>query len=308
MKNRIIIDTDIAMGIPERDVDDGLAIIMALNSKQIEVAAITLTWGNDSLENVSKSLKTLFDKGNFPNIETARGASSQDDLGKDTKATELIIKTLEKESATIVAIGPATNLASAIKIRPAITENIKEVIMVAARQPGQRFLTGNHSKGHPDLNFERDPEAVRILLDSDIPITFAPFEVSSKVWINQTVLDKVNSHETTISGYIYEQCLPWLKFWQETFSTPLYSINGFNPFDTLAIAWLTDRKLLNWRACDPSIETDDYDTTDNAVQGSGSGKKLYLHARFKKNNSSRYRYIFDLAREEFLESLISRLK
>lgn len=309
MKSRILIDTDIAMGITERDVDDGLAIVMAMRSQNIHVDGITLTYGNDSLDGVTRSLIKLWENSDFAPIEITQGASSKNDLGKETPATELIAKKLEQEPASIVAIGPATNLASALKLNPQIKSKITEIVMVAARQPGQRFLTGNHPRSHPDLNFERDPQSMQILLDSGVPITFAPFEVSSKVWFNREVLNKLSKNQTKLASYIHEHCLDWLQFWERTFSTPLYPVSGFNPFDTLAVAYFTDHELLNWAYCDIAIELDRYDTTDEIVQGTGSPEKPYLHARLlDRKETGKYKYIYDVDREEFLERLVSKLR
>ncbi len=333
---RIIIDTDIALGQKQRDVDDGLAIVMAAGSPDLSIEAITLTYGNDSLDNVEQSMNRLATLMEGFSIEAVRGADSASDLGKVSEATEKIIQTLKEDNATIVAIGPLTNIASALIHEPTIAERIDEIVMVAGRQPGQRFLTGNHDKSHPDLNFERDPEAMKFLINSKVPITLAPFEVSSKVWVTRDVLEKVSKNNTALTNYLVEHCSRWLEFWEDTFSTPLLKVEAFNPFDTLAIAWLTDRDLLSCSPVDIAVETDNYDLTDTAMQGTGSPAKPYLHARREEtantsldqqsgieplgqNQSSNksdvepnkkpvYLYIYDVQREAFLNRLIKRLK
>lgn len=333
---RIIIDTDIALGQRHRDVDDGLAIVMAAGSPDLTIEAITLTYGNDSLDNVKQSMNRLATQMEGFSIQAVRGAGSASDLGKKSEATEKIIQTLNEDKATIVAIGPLTNIASALMLEPIIAERIEEIVMVAGRQPGQRFLTGNHDKSHPDLNFERDPEALKFLISSKVPITLAPFEVSSKVWVTRDVLEKVTQNDTALSKYLVEHCSRWLEFWGNTFSTPLLKVEAFNPFDTLAIAWLTDRDLLSWSPVEIAVEIDNYDLTDTVMQGTGSPAKPYLHARRKEtantyldkqsgneplgqnlssNNSDvephkkpEYIYIYDVQREAFLNRLIKRLK
>lgn len=310
-KKRILIDTDIAMGLAERDVDDGLAITMALNSKDLIVDGITLTYGNDSLSNTETCMENLLNKLSTNALPVKKGASSKDDLNKETDATQFICSNLKEKKLTIVSIGPLTNIASAINLceNKENYKNIEEIIVVAGRQKGQRFLTGNHETSHPDLNFERDPEAMQILIDSGIPITMAPFEVSSKVWFNQAVIEQIKKKETELANYIAIHSQNWLSFWNKTFSTNLHEIKAFNPFDTLAIAWLTDRDLLSYCGAELKIEDSNYDLTDKTVQGSGSAQKPYLHARLNQKDSDLcpYKYIYDVSREKFLERLISRL-
>lgn len=318
---KIIIDTDIALGQRERDVDDGLAIVMASNSPELSIEAITLTYGNDSLENVEKSMTALAKLVDGLPATWSKGARDSGDLGLASEATDRIIATLEKEPATIIAIGPVTNIASAIILRPEIATKIEEIVMVAGRRPGQRFLTGNYNKSHPDLNFERDPEAMKVLLNSRVPLTLAPFEVSSQVWFTDTVLSEISKKNSPLSKYLVDHCKNWLAFWQKIFSTPFYPIEGFNPFDTLAIAWLTDRELLSWQQADLRIEIDDYDLSDETMQGTGEARKPYLHARLDSNNpqketaktvpesdsGKRCNYIYDVQREEFLKRLVQKL-
>lgn len=309
MKRRILIDTDIALGIKNRDVDDGLAIVMAMHSSALEIAGITLTYGNDSLDNVHWAMENLINQCPGFNYPLAKGSSSNQDLGKENKAVRQLIDSLTQKPATIVAIGPLTNIASAILVAPQIKSNIEEIVMVASRQRGQRFLTGNYQSSHPDLNFERDPQAVRILLESNIPLVFAPFEVSSKVWITEAVLDRIKQNHNPLTDYLHKNCHNWFKFWQTTFSTELYNVEGFNPFDCLAIAWLTDPDLLRWSYACLKIEEDNYDITSAIVQGTVNPKKLYLHAKLenKSAKSNLHKYIFDVDREAFLKSLINRL-
>ena len=314
-RHRILIDTDIALGIERRDVDDGLALLMAKNSPVLELGGITLTYGNDSLECISASMDNLIDAcGSFScPIETGASESLDRNGPLPSKAAELIKEFCLEEpdrKKKIVGIGPVTNIATALSLYPEIKESIEELILVAGRRPGQRFLTGDHKSAHPDLNFERDPEAMQILIESGISLTLAPFEVSSKVWITAEFLNNLEkaSNSSKQAAYLINPLKNWLAFWQETFSTSTRPISGFNPFDCLAIAWLTDRDLLTWTDVALAIEEDCYDTTDEAVQGTGSGQKPYLHVRpIEKPEESPHRYIHDVDQEVFLERLLRRL-
>lgn len=308
-RRRVVIDTDVAIGIPERDVDDALAIVMALNSPDLEVCGITLTFGNDSLDNVTQSMSDLTDVVGLSAIDVACGAGSAADFGKRTEATFLLEDAAKAGPITVLCLGPVTNLATFVETHGEKAKQIiDEVVIVAGRRYGQRFRTGNYGKSHPDLNFEKDPAAMETLLKSGVKLVFAPFEVSSKVWVTGEILDLVAHNGTRTAQYLAENSRPWLEFWKRNFSTNLLPVDGFNPFDCLAVAWLTDKDLLLWEKANMTIEEGDYDTADSAVQGK-SGRKSYLHADpCRKCSGRKHIYIHDVEREAFLERLIARLK
>jgi inosine-uridine nucleoside N-ribohydrolase len=87
--------------------------------------------------------------------------------------------TAATDAVTVVAVGPLTNVASLLHQHPEVAERIAEVIAVAGRRPLQRFTTGSAS--HPDLNFEKDPEAFAAILSTAVQLTLAPFELSSQL-------------------------------------------------------------------------------------------------------------------------------
>lgn len=302
---KIIIDTDVSIGIPDRDVDDGLALVMAKNSPQLCISAVTLTYGNSTLANVQESMNRLNDYLGIPGICIASGAATSFELGKKTDAIVKMATLLEQSKHTLVCLGPLTNVASLLQLRPDLKTQIDRIIVVAGRRPGHRFLTGNYPLSHPDLNFEKDPVAAQIILDAGNPIIFAPFEISSKVWITDNFLQKLSEAKTHTSDFLRKNCQPWLELWKEKFSTALLPNIGFNPFDCLAIAILTDTDLITSEKCDAKIDASNYDATDLAVQGTGSGNKQYLHV--SHNEQGLHTYCFDIVREEFLIRLLNRL-
>jgi len=325
-RTRVVIDTDVAVGNPDRDVDDALAIVMANNSDQLDICGITLTYGNETLCNVERAMSELSSVANLSKIPIASGANSPDDFGKKTEATALLEEICNKGPITVLCLGPGTNLATFFDMKPDLTRRIDEVVLVAGRRRGQKFRTGNYPKSHPDLNFENDPAAIAKLLRTDTKLVFAPFEVSSKIWLTANILNLIEQNGTETATYLAETCRPWLNFWSRTFSTNLLPVQGFNPFDCLAVAWLTDRDLLSWDLAEMKIEQDSYDVAERLVQGTG-GTKRYLHAEYTssifygspdnepskpvaptKQSKNHRVYLHDVEREVFLERLIGRLR
>lgn len=302
---RTIIDTDVSIGIPDRDVDDGLALVMARNAKQLAISAITLTYGNSTLKNVSDAMGQLNEFLQFPEDGITCGASSAKDIGKRTAAVQSIIAALERHKHTVLALGPLTNIATVLTVRPDLATQIDRVVVVAGRRPGFKFLTGNYPLSHPDLNFEKDPAAFDVLLGSGISLMFAPFELSSKIWITEKILNRVKSVGTPTGSFLYKSCMPWLEFWQQRFSTEFHPIIGFNPFDCLAVACVADADLITSERCMASVEENNYDATEKKVQGTGRANKPYLHVRSEAGGP--HLYAFEIVREEFLNRLLARL-
>ena len=114
-RKRVVIDTDVAIGIAERDVDDALAIVMAVNSQALDVCGITLTYGNDTLENVERCMSELSSVVGLSKVEMAAGASSSDDLDRRTGATFLFERVARDGAMTVLCLGPATNLATFVE-------------------------------------------------------------------------------------------------------------------------------------------------------------------------------------------------
>ena len=79
---------------------------------------------------------------------------------------------LEQEKQTIMAIGPATNVGGLLLLHPELKSQIESVVLVAGRRsPDQHFKVGpDHEPPFPDLNFDLDPNAFRILLQSGIRV------------------------------------------------------------------------------------------------------------------------------------------
>lgn len=302
---RAIIDTDVSIGIAQRDVDDGLALLMAHHSPKLTISAVTLTYGNSTLKKVCGAMSSINEYLRLPESIIKSGAESHTELGKKTDAVDCITSNLESQRHTLIALGPLTNIASVVKLRPDLVSQIEKVIMVAGRRPGHRFLTGNYPLSHPDLNFEKDPAAVNVLLETKLPIVFAPFELSSKIWITESILDRIKQTGTELGKYLYSACMPWLEMWRSRFSTELFPVVGFNPFDCLAIACVTDSDILTTERAEAVIEECAYDATDWKVQGTGVVPKPYLHVC--ADSMGIHEYGFEIVREEFLKRLIDRL-
>ena len=234
----VLIDTDPAIGLPGRDVDDGLALLQACRHDALDVRAVTAVFGNAEITDTYPLAQEVLTVGGYTDIPVARGAAGAHEIDDATPAVELIIDTLRSGPHTILALGPLTNIAAALRRAPDIAEQITECVFVGGRRPGVDFLVGSGVVGLMDLNFELDPQAAQVLLDSTVPCVYAGFEISAQVSLTRADVAALATRNTPVTQYLAPKLEAWIDHWQANFN-----VEYFYPFDTLAIGYLTDRDL-----------------------------------------------------------------
>lgn len=205
MVRKIIIDTD-------PGIDDAVALALALFSDQLETKLITTVNGNVSLDKVTKNVLKLLPfygkkipvaKGfSRPLIkepidasgvhgETGMGAyefpEEDDSLLLEKDAIEAMKDLLleSEEKITILAIGPLTNVAVLIRKYPEVIEKIEEIVLM-----GGTVNRGN-SGVYSEFNIDCDPEAARIVFDSDIPKVMVGLDVGLKALVYPEDSEKI---------------------------------------------------------------------------------------------------------------------
>ena len=291
------IDVDTATG--SGDVDDGLMLIQAFHSPEVNIRGISVVFGNAPLDQALPIARTITGRFGPAGMVVKPGAASADALGKRTEAVESIAAALSQAPLTIVAVGPVTNIGSLVKLYPDLHDRIEKIVMVAARRPNQRFVTNDQQKlPHPDFNFEMDPDAMQAILDTKIPLVFAPWEVSSQVWISRTDLDSLRDSGGS-GAWIAETSGYWIQRWEMNGET-----RGFNPFDTLAIGWLTHPELIETIRMEMTIEEAVDDRSNPRERETRT--KPYLIGRPFQSKGRDATYCFQ-PKPEFKALLIERL-
>ena len=232
------LDIDTSIGLPQGEVDDGLALVQAFHSPELTIHGISVVFGNTTLEKAVPIARDITRRFGPAGIGVWAGASRAAQLGEETEAVRELASALKKRPLTVLALAPVTNVASLMRLHPDLVPRIRSIVMVAARRPGQRFVTGSGATPHRDFNFELDPAAMQVLLDSAVPLVFAPWEVSSQVWIRQADLARLVKSGPS-GRYLAEACGSWIALWKERFG-----VDGFNPFDTLAVGWVSHPHLI----------------------------------------------------------------
>jgi pyrimidine-specific ribonucleoside hydrolase len=140
---------------------------------------------------------------------------------------------LRERPAHIAAIGPLTNLGLLVHHHPDVLGNVRSVIAVAGRSEDAPFYIGTAGPVR-DFNFENDPRAARLLLESGVPVVLAGFELTSQVVVTEQDLQAIRQMGTDAAHYFHQNSLAWCRHWTTTFPADA----GFHPWDSAAISWL----------------------------------------------------------------------
>ncbi len=195
---KIIFDTD-------PGTDDALAIMMALNSPDIEILGITTVGGNASPANATSNALRLLHYTGRTDIPVARGgprplegvyhpnsfhgrAGLSVNLPRpDVKpigvpAWDFIISVAAslRGELTMFAVGPLTNVAKALLKQPRVASWIKHLYIMG----GAVHCPGNTTP-NAEFNIWDDADAAQLVLNSGIPITLVGLDVTNKVLLRR---------------------------------------------------------------------------------------------------------------------------
>lgn len=104
----------------------------------------------------------------LPASDTARADDGVAALARWLRATS--------EPVTVVCLGAPTALAVALVQDPSLSHHLKRVVLVA----GAYFVAGDVSPA-AERSAHHDPLALRVVLDSDVPVTVVPLDVTDQL-------------------------------------------------------------------------------------------------------------------------------
>jgi purine nucleosidase/pyrimidine-specific ribonucleoside hydrolase len=204
----IIIDTDLGDSI-----DDALALAFALHSPELDVRAVTTVI--DDVESKTRLAWKMLGVYNRRDIALAMGAPeplldptvsaaskefevlTRNDTIPDAarrRAADLIIDVAlqSRGKITIVAIGPLTNIALALKADPRIKNNIERIVIMG----------GAYFSSEAEYNVKRDRAAAEIVFHSGVPITAVGLDVTSQCKLREKDLDRLRLADDPSSNFL----------------------------------------------------------------------------------------------------------
>ncbi|MEI6386236.1 MAG: nucleoside hydrolase [Spirochaetota bacterium] len=244
MKRRLLIDTDPATGVPNRDVDDGLALLVLLASPEVEVEGVTVTFGNVPVDRGFAVAQELLGLAGVT-VPLHKGAGSRKELGRPSEAVDFLIETVRKSPGEIslLALGPLTNIATAMAMDPAFAPNLRELVVMGGSLCFKPFSFFG------ELNFHLDGRAAAAVLEAPVPTTLITMDVCSQAVFREAELRRVVDHDSDMARHLAKAIGPWLALNRRVF----FKAKGFFPWDVVAASWLIDPTLFDERPCSLSV-------------------------------------------------------
>lgn len=232
---KIIFDTDFAY--PPQD--DAMALLFVLNCPELQILGITTVAGNRSLNVATADALKVLEVTGRTEIPVFRGAASplmHEKVEWDTKrhggwyanepapeppggfakkqaetrtAVDFLVGTVMQNpgEVTILAIGPLTNIAMALRLEPNLARNVKQLVIMGGAIASLPDGGGNHTP-NAEFNFYVDPEAARIVLRSGIPIVLSPLNISRKARFTRESYEKIVAVDTPATRLVKERLGP----------------------------------------------------------------------------------------------------
>ena len=229
-KKHVIFDTD-------PGIDDSLAILLALASPELIVDGISVVHGNASAEQGTINALSVLELAGASHIPVYKGydlplvqpsllapeTHGEHGIGyadlREPKArpqvrhgcdylTEHILS--HPGEITVVAIGPLTNLALAIRQEPRLVHTVKEVFIMggALRHPGNTTPAA-------EFNAYVDPHAAHIVLHSGMPITLTPLDVTYQCILTRAHVERLQKIDSPVTRFIADATRFYMEYHDE---------------------------------------------------------------------------------------------
>ena len=251
--------------------DDAMAILLAAASPAIDLVAITTVAGNQTVAKTTLNARRVCSVAGIRDVPIAvgsarplrrdpivaaeiHGASGLDgvDWGEPTVAldprgaVDLIIELAESDAGplTIVAVGPLTNVATVLARAPHVAERIERVAIM-----GGAIGLGNWTPS-AEFNIYADPEAASAVIESGVPVTLVPLEVTHQARATNEVIARIAALGTPVA----EMSVALMRFFAETYER-VFGFDSPAVHDPCVMAAVIDPSIVRTRTMNVAIDT-----------------------------------------------------
>ena len=201
---KIIFDLDVG-------VDDAMALIMSFYDPSYDVKLITTVYGNVGIKQATKNTCYLVQEYGDKDYPIYMGNeqpldnpiyNAQEVHGRNGLGTKVVAKNVKKKVSnkpgygaieamrdtilaypneiTIVSVGPTTNVAKLLTTYPEVKDKIKRIVIMVGSMDGKGSITPYSS-----FNSYCDPDAVKVVITSGVPITLTTKEIGTTAYFEQ---------------------------------------------------------------------------------------------------------------------------
>lgn len=230
MPKHIILDTD-------PGIDDSLAILLALASPEIILDGVSAIHGNASTNQTTRNTLAILELAHASRVPVYKGCDlplvkepllspeTHGDTGlgyaklpePQTKprarhGSDFLIESIMSNPGeiTLVAIGPLTNVAMAIRKEPRIVKHVKEAFVM-----GGAIQHAGNTTALAEFNTFVDPHAAHIVFHSGMPITLTPLDVTYQCIFTVDDLRRLLKIDSPVTKFIADATRFYMEFHDE---------------------------------------------------------------------------------------------
>lgn len=243
---KVIYDCDNTMGLDNRDIDDGLALVYLVENKDVDLLGVCTTYANDSLEYVHKqTLELVEDLGINLNVYKGRGKFEMNDYTgfgykrfeddgnfESNEAAKFIVEMANKypNEIDLLATGSMQNLYDAYMIDNEIGEKLNSVVLMGG-------ITGDLYFGDKimkELNFSVCPKGAEVAIKKYKNVSILTGNRCMDVEFGANELEKVKALGNNIKNeFIINKIEKWMREFKEK-----YNYNSIVLWDVIAAIYL----------------------------------------------------------------------
>lgn len=243
-------------------IDDAIALLSAFVAPQLNILGICTVCGNQPLLNTLRNALQITELGQRTDIPVFAGCHQpmfrepihgqfhgENGLGNTAfpapqkqpetlHAVNFLINSCEQairdnQPVTLCVLGPLTNLATALHMKPQIAAGIARVVLMggAYREAGNRTMTS-------EFNMLADPHAAHVVFSSELNITVLPLDATHQVILTPEHVGKF----INVSGRISQPLGELMAFWDRN-DIRRYGSRGGPLHDPLVIAYVLAPEL-----------------------------------------------------------------
>ena len=263
-RQKIILDCD-----PGHD--DAIAILLAARSPALDLRAITVVAGNQTLPKTLNNALKVCEFAGITDVPIAagmsrplvrdqitaghiHGASGLDgpDLPDPTlppapvHAVDLIVREVLAAPGEIVLVpvGPLTNVASALLREPAIADKLAGIVLMGGG------VTRGNATPVAEFNIHADPEAAHVVFESGVPLTMVGLDVTHQSGGGEEERQRVRAVDNPVARLVDELLEFFGQTYRRTFgfaSPPIH--------DACAVAQVIEPGVVRTRRSNVVVET-----------------------------------------------------
>lgn len=299
-------------------IDDALALAYALGSSEVELIGVVGSYGNVFLDQGVTNTLSLLELLGFDDVPVYAGASCAMEkecftvrevssfihgvngignvnlkepkrVKEELNGVDFMIESAKKygKELTVVATGPLTNLAAALKKEPSFKEMIGNVVIMG----GALTVPGNVTPC-AEANIHEDAESAHIVFTSGLPFTMVGLDVTLRTTLTKEET-KIWRDVNTASSLAFADMVD---YYIDAYKVINEKLNGCALHDPLAVAVAVNPDLVKTLSMHMTVNL------EGSVRGRTTGDKDRLSEANPPVKAS-----VDVNSEEFKMNFMNRL-